>query len=77
MTVNITGIPIQPNQTETGVYIDYVDFSQDENVRMLFVIIYVIIIIMAIIGNGFVLLTLSRQQKIESSFDLLLYSMAG
>lgn len=76
-TANVTGIPLQPNQTEAELYIEYVDYTQDGLVRMVFVISYIFIIIMAIIGNGFVLLTLSRQQKIESSFDILLYSMAG
>lgn len=77
--VDSNGSDKWPGSAESNeTYHYYRDFSQIEWVRVIFLVVYVLIILCSIFGNGLVLLTMTRQKKLkQNSINFLTCNLAG
>jgi hypothetical protein len=56
---------------------DYPDFAQLRPVRLLFIVIYTVIIVLTVLGNVLVIYTVACQKKMHNSVNYLICNLAG
>jgi len=61
---------------ELSLYYDYVDYTQSDVVRYVFVVLYVVVIVFSLFGNAIVILTVARHRHMRTVTNFYVVNLA-